>query len=75
MESGRITDVAGDARHPFTRGVICGKVHDYAERVYGPTRVLTPLRRAGAKGEGRFEPIGWDDAIEEIAHRWRRIVA
>ena len=75
VESGRITDVAGDARHPFTRGVICGKVHDYAERVYGPTRVLTPLRRVGAKGEGRFEPIGWDDAIEEIAHRWRRIVA
>ena len=54
MEAGRITDVVGDARHPFTRGVICGKVHDYAERVYGPTRVLTPLRRVGAKGEGRF---------------------
>lgn len=33
LESGRITDVAGDRRHPFTQGVICGKVHDYAERV------------------------------------------
>jgi anaerobic selenocysteine-containing dehydrogenase len=75
VESGRITAVAGDPRHPFTRGVICGKVHDYADRVYGPTRVLTPLRRVGAKGEGRFEPIGWDDAIELIAHRWQRIIA
>jgi anaerobic selenocysteine-containing dehydrogenase len=75
VESGRITDVTGDPRHPFTRGVICGKVHDYAERVYGPTRILTPLRRVGAKGEGRFEPIGWDNAIDEIAHRWRRIIA
>jgi anaerobic selenocysteine-containing dehydrogenase len=75
VEAGRITDVAGDARHPFTRGVICGKVHDYAERVYGPTRVLTPLRRVGPKGEGRFEPIGWDEAIDEIAHRWRRVIA
>ena len=75
MEAGRITDVVGDPRHPFTRGVICGKVHDYAERVYGPTRVLTPLRRVGAKGEGRFEPIGWDEAVDEIAHRWRRVIA
>ena len=75
MEAGRITDVAGDSRHPFTRGVICGKVHDYAERVYGPTRVVTPLRRVGPKGEGRFEPIGWDEAVDEIAHRWRRVIA
>ena len=75
VESGRITDVVGDPAHPFTRGVICGKVHDYAERVYGDTRVRTPLRRVGAKGEGRFEPVGWDEALDEIAHRWRRIIA
>ena len=75
VTDGRITAVAGDPDHPFTRGVVCGKVHDYAERLYAPTRVLTPLRRVGKKGEGRFEPIAWDDAIEEIAHRWRRIIA
>jgi len=75
LDDGRITSVTGDPDHPFTRGVICGKVHDYAERVYAPTRVLTPLRRVGAKGEGRFEPISWDAAIEEVAHRWRRIIA
>jgi anaerobic selenocysteine-containing dehydrogenase len=61
---------AGDPAHPFTRGVICGKVHDYAERLYAPTRVLTPLRRVGAKGEGRFEPRAWDAAAELIASRW-----
>jgi anaerobic selenocysteine-containing dehydrogenase len=75
VESGRVTAVAGDATHPFTRGVVCGKVHDYAERLYAPTRVLTPLKRVGAKGEGRFEPVSWDAAIEEIAHRWRRVIA
>ncbi|MGH7397564.1 MAG: molybdopterin-containing oxidoreductase family protein [Candidatus Rokuibacteriota bacterium] len=75
VEAGRITDVTGDPRHPFTRGVICGKVHDYAERVYGTTRILRPLRRIGPKGEGRFEPIGWDEAVDEIAHRWRRVIA
>ncbi|MGH7316246.1 MAG: molybdopterin-dependent oxidoreductase, partial [Candidatus Rokuibacteriota bacterium] len=75
VEAGRITGVTGDPGHPFTRGVICGKVHDYAERVYGTTRVLRPLRRIGPKGEGRFEPIGWDEAVDEIAHRWRRVIA
>ncbi len=75
LDDGRITSVTGDPDHPFTRGVICGKVHDYTERVYAPTRVLTPLRRVGAKGEGRFEPISWEAAIEDIAHRWRRIIA
>jgi anaerobic selenocysteine-containing dehydrogenase len=75
VDGGRITDVTGDPRHPFTRGVICGKVHDYAQRVYAPSRVSRPLRRVGPKGEGRFEPIGWDEAVDEIAHRWRRIIA
>jgi anaerobic selenocysteine-containing dehydrogenase len=75
VDDGRVTEVAGDAAHPFTQGVICGKVHDYAERLYAPTRVLTPLRRVGAKGEGRFEPIGWDAAIDEIVRQWRRIIA
>jgi anaerobic selenocysteine-containing dehydrogenase len=74
-EAGRIVDVAGDRTHPFTRGVICGKVHDYAERVYSPLRVLRPMRRAGPKGTAEFEPISWDDAIEEIAHRFTRIIA
>ena len=74
-EDGRIVDVVGDRTHPFTRGVICGKVHDYAERVYSPLRVLRPMRRVGPKGAGEFEPISWDDAIEEIAHRLTRVVA
>src|SRR5712692_2529009 len=74
VDGGRVTEVAGDAAHPFTQGVVCGKVHDYAERLYAPTRVHTPLRRVGAKGEGRFEPVSWEAALEEIAHRWRRII-
>jgi anaerobic selenocysteine-containing dehydrogenase len=72
---GRIADVTGTPGHPFTQGVICGKVREYAERVHSPLRVLTPLRRTGAKGEGRFEPIAWDDALAEIARRWRAIIA
>lgn len=75
VEDGRIVDVVGDPAHPFTQGVICGKVHDYAERVYSPMRVLHPMRRVGEKGAGEFERISWDDAIEEIAHRFTRVLA
>src|SRR5688572_29186444 len=72
---GRITAVTGDAGHPFTRGVICGKVRAYAERVHSPLRLTQPLRRVGPKGAGRFEPVAWEAAIDEIAARWRAIAA
>ena len=75
VADGRIADVTGTPGHPFTQGVICGKVREYAERVHSPLRVLTPLRRVGAKGSGRFERVSWDDALAEIAGRWRAIVA
>ncbi len=74
VEDGRIATVAG-SDHPFTQSVICGKVREYAERVHSPLRVTQPLRRVGAKGEGRFEPISWDAAVAEIARRWRAIIA
>src|SRR6058998_3414788 len=75
VEDGRIADVTGTAGHPFTQGVICGKVRAYAERVHSSLRVLTPLRRVGPKGAGEFAPIGWDEALDEIERRWRAIIA
>jgi len=74
-EAGRITAVTGDPGHPFTRGVICGKVREYAERVHSPLRITRPLRRIGPKGAGRFAPVGWDEAVGEIAARWRAVIA
>ena len=58
----RSTRVDGSHRNPLTDGFICAKVRRYPERVYSPLRVLYPQRRVGAKGEGRFERISWDDA-------------
>src|SRR5437870_13687435 len=75
VEDGRLTSVTGNPDHPFTRGVICGKVREYAERVHSPLRVLTPLRRVGPKGRGELVPISWDEAIATIAERWRAILA
>ncbi|HEX3177669.1 MAG TPA: molybdopterin oxidoreductase family protein [Methylomirabilota bacterium] len=75
VTDGRIAAVTGTAGHPFTQGVICGKVREYAERVHSPLRVLTPLRRSGPKGAGRFVPVTWEAAVADIAARWRAIVA
>jgi len=75
VEDGRLTSVTGNPAHPFTQGVICGKVREYAERVHSPLRVLTPLRRIGPKGRGEFARITWDEAIGEIARRWRAVIA
>jgi anaerobic selenocysteine-containing dehydrogenase len=61
--------------HPFTRGALCQKTHDYLRRrVYREDRLLTPLRRVGAKGSGSFEPVSWPVALAEIAQRLRRAI-
>lgn len=67
---GRIGRVRG-ADMPYTDGVICAKVARYAERVHNPDRIARPLRRMGPKGEGRFAPMGWDEALDEIAERFK----
>jgi anaerobic selenocysteine-containing dehydrogenase len=73
VQDGRVVRTAGDPEHPFTRGFLCGKVHRYPERVHSPERLLTPLRRVGAKGAGAFEPMTWDVALTEITSRWQAI--
>jgi anaerobic selenocysteine-containing dehydrogenase len=77
VEDGRVTAVEGSEKNPLTRGFICGKVRRYADHLYAPERLLHPGRRTGAKGEGRFERLTWDDAfnllaerIEEVRRRW-----
>lgn len=73
VQDGRATKVSGDPDHPTTQGFLCTKVARYLERVYNPERVLYPMRRAGAKGEGRFERISWDEALDTIARRFQQI--
>ena len=75
VQGGRVVRVAGDPAHPPTHGALCTKVSRYPERTYHPERVLQPLRRAGPKGSGRFEPVGWDEALDAIAARLQAIAA
>src|SRR6476620_246360 len=72
VENGVGSRLRGDPDHPITRGFLCGKVAQYLEREYSPERLLYPMKRAGAKGEGRFVRIGWDEALDTISDRLRR---
>jgi len=73
LADGRIGRITGARDNSYTLGVVCAKVARYAERIEHRDRLLTPLRRKGPKGSGRFEPISWDAALGEIAERFTRI--
>jgi anaerobic selenocysteine-containing dehydrogenase len=73
VADGRAIKVVGDPDHAPTQGVLCTKVSRYPERVHHPDRLTMPLKRVGRKGEGRFEPIGWDEAFTLAAQRLTEI--
>src|SRR5882757_3167026 len=82
--TGRAVKVQGDPSHPVTRGFLCGKVAKYLDRVYSPDRLLYPMRRKagvpkGSLAQGReaeaFERISWDEALDEVAARLKKIAA
>jgi anaerobic selenocysteine-containing dehydrogenase len=76
VEDDRIVAIRGSRANPYTAGVLCAKVPaSYPEFVHGPGRLTTPLRRIGAKGEGRFERISWDAALDVVHDRFTAIMA
>jgi anaerobic selenocysteine-containing dehydrogenase len=75
VENGRATQVQGNPAHAQTDGVLCTKVSRYTERTYHPERLLQPLKRVGPKGSGQFEPVSWDEALDDIAARLKAIAA
>ena len=73
LEGGRVVEIDGSHTNPLTAGFICSKVRRFHERVYGPDRLLYPMRRSGPKGSGEFERISWDQALDTIAARLRGV--
>ena len=74
-QHGKVITIDGSRRNPVTGGYICAKVRRFGERLYGPDRLLQPGVRKGRKGEGRFERVSWDEALERVADRMRRAKA
>src|SRR2546425_5223843 len=74
VDGDRVVKIQGDPEHPFTAGFACAKVNREHEMLVSPDRLLTPLRRTGAKGEGRFSPVTWEQALDEIVTRWQAVI-
>lgn len=75
LDSRTIGRVRGAAANDYTAGVICAKVARYAERIHHKDRLLKPLQRVGAKGEGGWREIGWDDALDLVADEFLKAEA
>lgn len=76
VEDEKLLQIRGSRANPYTAGVICTKVaRDFPAWTNGDDRILTPLTRVGAKGEGRFAPVSWDEALDVIHARVSEIIA
>ena len=74
VENGKVLAVKGRKDHPFTRGSLCSKVKRYDQRVYSDERIMFPMRRIGTKGEGQFQQISWDEALDEISTKFNESI-
>lgn len=73
IEDGKVVKVTGDPDHPINRGVICERGRLMQEHIYHPQRLNYPLKRIGKKGEGRWQRITWDQALDEVAEKLSRL--
>lgn len=71
VQDGKVVKIDGTHRNPLTQGYICSKVRRFPELMYGEDRVLHPAVRVGRKGQGRFEAVSWDQALDLAATRMR----
>ncbi len=75
LEYGKVVTLGGNPLDPNSRGRLCGKGIAGINHLYHPERLTAPLKRAGARGEGRWKQISWDEAYREIALRLQEIHA
>ena len=72
IQNGEIVRVEGDPESPFNHGRLCLKGQTALEHLYHPARLKYPLRRSGERGNGRWDRISWDEALNEIAEALKK---
>ena len=73
VEDGRLVKVEGDRTSPLNRGRLCPIGTSTLDLVYHPDRLKYPMRRTGARGEGKWERISWDEALDIVAEEIKRV--
>ncbi len=63
---GWAVNIAGNPLHPVNRGTLCPKGIAGLQGLYDPDRIRSPLKRIGKRGEGRWQPISWDEALQTV---------
>ncbi len=74
VENGRIVKLEGNMDHPNTRGKLCAKGNSGYLHVYDPDRIMTPLLRTGARGEGKWKRISYEEASALLAEKLREVI-
>ena len=73
VEDGKVVKITGDPEHPITRGAICERGRLMLDHIYHPQRLNHPLKRVGKKGEGQWERVTWDQALDEVAGKLSKL--
>jgi len=74
VKNGKVVKVEGDPDSPISHGTLCSKGLAITQLAYHPDRILYPMKRAGAKGEGKWKRITWDEALDTISERFKRVI-
>ena len=73
VENGKVVKLKGEPGHPVNQGWICERSKAFIEHLYHEDRLNIPLKRMGKRGEGKWEKISWEDALDEIAAKLEQI--
>jgi len=73
VKNGKVTKIKGDPESPLNKGKMCIKGLSSLEHLYNPNRLKHPIKRTGKRGEGKWEKISWDEALDAIAEKIKKI--
>ncbi len=69
VRNGRVIKIEGDPRDPMSKGRVCAKGLSAIQALYNPMRLHYPMKRAGERGENKWERISWNEALDTIADK------